>query len=283
MTEYKCVNCSSTKLNYSISKKSKNGESFHLYKCSNCSLEVLLPIPSEADLRRYYESEYFMKRTERGYDNYFSDELRKEISRVFQMNLSDLGFFDYEKSLEHNKKSLDIGCAAGYFVSYLSGRNWNAHGVDVSTDCVNFAKNTLNLQVELGDYLKKKYAGQFDLITLWATIEHLTNPGEFLNKVSKDISTGGRLYISTCRTGSLFKKMFGKKWRYYNFPEHVFYFNITNLISFVEKYGFKKEKYFTYGSGFGKPGTLIRKVSDFLAKYLRLGDMMVISFIREEK
>ena len=42
---------------------------------------------------------YFLRRTDRGYNNYFSEEMRKEVCRVYEQNLKDLKFDDYEESL----------------------------------------------------------------------------------------------------------------------------------------------------------------------------------------
>ena len=97
---------------------------------------------------------------------------------------------------------LDIGCAAGYFLSYMRERGWDATGVDISPACVEFARGA-GLAVYEDDYLEITFAGQFDLITLWASIEHLHQPDRFLEKARDELTDGGRLYISTCRTGGL--------------------------------------------------------------------------------
>jgi hypothetical protein len=41
--------------------------------------------------------------------------------------------------------------------------------------------------------------------------------------------------------------------------------------------GFRIETCFTYGSGFGAPGTVSRSLADRAAKRFGLGDMMVIA------
>ncbi len=275
MEEIKCIICGSDGKDV-FSKLSGKGESYKLVECCSCSLEFISPRPDTVEIQSYYESDYFLRRTERGYNNYFSDEVRGEIERVFKMNLSDLGFFEFEETLNKGKRCLDIGCAAGYFVNFMKSRAWDSSGIDVSAECVDFGKR-LGLNMTRGDYLTKKYDGKFDLITLWASIEHLHYPEKFIKKISHELEDSGRLYISTCRTGFGFKTISGKKWRYYNFPEHLFYFSISALKKLLEKNGFKILEYKTYGSGFGKPGSIIRKIADFAAKNFYLGDMMIIS------
>jgi SAM-dependent methyltransferase len=275
MENIKCIICGREGKDL-FRKFSGKGEMYNLVKCRKCSLEFISPRPDTEEIKGYYESDYFLKRTERGYNNYFSDEVKSEIERVFQMNLKDLGFFEFEGKLNKNKKCLDIGCAAGYFVNYMKSRGWESSGIDVSAECVDFGKK-LGLNIIRGDYLTEKYNSRFDLITLWASIEHLHYPEKFIEKIFNELNDNGRLYISTCITGFGFKTIAGMNWRYYNFPEHLFYFSISALRKLLKQNGFKIIEYKTYGSGFGKSGTLIRKAADYAAKKFYLGDMMIIS------
>lgn len=260
-----------------FSKDSRFGERFTLARCAGCGLEFVSPRPGIDDIGKYYEQEYFTHRTERGYDNYFSDKVKSDIERVFRMNLEDLEFMEFEKNLRGEKSLLDIGCAAGYFVAYMQGRGWDAYGIDISKACTDFAAKG-GLKVTNGDYLKKEYPDGFDLITLWASIEHLHHPGLFLEKIYNDLNNRGRIYISTCRTGGLnFKRFFGKNWRFYNFPEHLYFFSFSTMRRILEIYGFRITGIITYGSGVGKSGLLVKKAADFLAKKFFLGDMMLVS------
>jgi 2-polyprenyl-3-methyl-5-hydroxy-6-metoxy-1,4-benzoquinol methylase len=272
-----CIICGSSGFTPQFKKQSVHGDDFTLVKCQECGLKFLAEVPDESEMRKYYSKEYFLKRTERGYDNYFSDSVRNEIERVFRLNLADLGFNDFEKSLYGEKCSLDIGCAAGYFVNYLKTKRWNAAGIDVSEECVDFAKGA-GLDVITGDYLKQKFGRKFDLITLWASLEHLHHPDLILNKIHQDLNNNGRLYISTCRGDGLnFMKLFGSGWRFYNFPEHIYFFSRKTIGKILENNGFKIDKYFTYGSNLGRGGSAIRKIGDKMAKKFFLGDMMIVS------
>jgi len=159
----------------------------------------------------------------------------------------------------------------------MKKRAWVSRGIDVSADCVEFAVKS-GLEVARGDYLNAEFDSEFDMITLWASIEHLHHPDRFLEKINRDLSPDGMLYISTCRTGGMnFMKLFGAKWRFYNFPEHLYFFSRSSLCRLLKQYGFKVEKYRTYGSGTGEPGTLKRRISDFMAKRMYMGDMMIVS------
>ncbi len=273
----KCIICKSDNVRTCFRKESSRGEFFTLIQCRKCGLEFLSEVPGPDDIEKYYENNYFKSRTDRGYNNYFSNDVRNEIERVFKLNLEDLKFFEFENKLPEEKRSLDIGCAAGYFVNYMKGRKWDSHGIDISKECTDFGKN-FNLNIINGSYLDTEYDEKFNLISLWATIEHLHRPDMILKKIHKDLKKDGHLYISTCRIGGLnFKCLFGKKWRFYNFPEHIYFFSSKNLQNLLKQNGFRIINYVTYGSNFGKSGSKIRKMADFFAKRFYLGDMMLIS------
>jgi 2-polyprenyl-3-methyl-5-hydroxy-6-metoxy-1,4-benzoquinol methylase len=272
-----CIICGSRSFSQQFSKPSATGDEFTLVKCDECGLKFLSQVPDEKEIIQYYKKQYFTQRTDRGYDDYFSGKIKNEIERVFKLNLADLDFFRFENTLGSKRYALDIGCAAGYFVNYLKEKGWHSQGIDVSKVCVDHARK-MKLDVRQGDYIITDFHNKFNLITLWATIEHLHRPDLVLKKAYKDLKTDGRLYLSTCRIdGFNFMKIFGKKWRFFNFPEHIYFFSYRTLKRLLNNSGFEVIVYKTYGSNIGKSGFLIRKIFDFLAKKLYLGDMLIIS------
>ena len=143
MEEPLCILCGAHRRRSVFSKRSAEGETFTLARCASCGLRYLSPRPDEDEIGRYYQSTYFTRRTDRGYDNYFAPGTRAQIERLFLLNLEDLGFADFERSLPERRTSLDIGCAAGYFVNMLAARGWSARGIDISESCVAFARDQI--------------------------------------------------------------------------------------------------------------------------------------------
>ncbi|TFH39250.1 MAG: class I SAM-dependent methyltransferase [Chrysiogenales bacterium] len=277
MEEVRCAICGKEGGNPLFRKGGPDGVVYTLVKCPRCGLRFLSPRPCRDEIGKYYRESYFTERTDRGYDNYFSNATRREIERVIKLDLRDLGFYDFERSLPAEKRVLDIGCAAGYFLMYLHNRGWDVTGVDISPDCVEFARGA-GMPVYEDDYLEIAFARPFNLITLWASIEHMHYPERFLEKAYDELAVGGRLYISTCRAGGAnFMRFYGSGWRYYNFPEHLYFFSRGAMMKLLERRGFRVTGYATYGSGFGAPGSPARKLADVLAKRFRLGDMMLVA------
>lgn len=274
----RCIICNEYNHQSLFHKRSEGGELFQLLRCRGCGLQFVYPRPSEEEIHRYYRVNYFTRRTERGYNDYFSRSLRKEIERVVLLNLEDLGFYEYEKTIRGEKRVLDIGCAAGYFVRLMQERGWHSEGIDISSECVDYAREVMQQEVRQGNYLDVRFREKFNLITLWATIEHLHHPDRVLRKICSDLDDSGMLYLSTCRVDGInFMRLFGKKWRFYNFPEHLFFFSFETIKKLLEQNGLRLVDCITYGSGFGRSGTGVRRAADYLAKRLSVGDMMLVS------
>ncbi|PJZ25410.1 hypothetical protein CH352_14850 [Leptospira hartskeerlii] len=285
MQSIPCNTCSNSEFTPLFSKASPKGEIFQIVECKKCKLVQVNPQPSLEEVSKYYEDSYFTQRTDRGYDNYYSEETKKEIARVFNLNLKDLGFFDWERMLGSERSALDVGCAAGYFLDYLKNRNWKTKGLDIASGPVRFAKETLGLDVEQKDFLTWDLDGKekFDLITLWASIEHLHHPKETLQKILRHLKPGGRMILSTCRYGVLAKYL-GPKWRYLNVPEHLYYYSLPGIISLGNELGYIPLGHISYGSGLtAKKGSGIfyktsKKFADWAVKKFDQGDMMAVCF-----
>lgn len=258
--------------------------------------------------RPVYEASYFEKRTDRGYDNYFSGELKQQIRRVYEQNLDDLGFFDYEEAclgdawfLQHceeqagaetehrdyRPRALDAGCAAGYFVEFLQDRGWNSQGVELSRAAAKFGIDELGLNILIADFLTSKRLPKesYDLLTFWASIEHMHSPRGVFERCRELLKPGGRLILSTCRYG-LLARWRGEDWRFMNVPEHLFFFSLNGIRKMAEDCGFRTVASVTYGSGFTtkKDASLFYKaakaVADPLVKRTDQGDMMALHFVK---
>ncbi len=293
-----CYLCGETNLHFLYTKESERSESFQIVQCMHCKVVQVNPQPAPDQLEKYYGAQYFKKRTTRGYRNYFHADTEEVIRKSYLQNLADLHFRSYEESLmlttgNHQSviapKALDIGCASGIFLDLLNQRGWQAEGVEISTVPVAIARQK-NLNVRLGDYLAMEFADEhYDLITLWASIEHLHKPKETLQNIYQHLKTNGRLIISTCRYGHL-ARIKGIDWRYMNVPEHLFFFDHNNLKNMCSEIGFQKIKTFSYGSGWTTPQEKMsffhrvgKKTCDTFVKKINQGDMMVHYYEKPRK
>jgi 2-polyprenyl-3-methyl-5-hydroxy-6-metoxy-1,4-benzoquinol methylase len=278
-----CNACGGMSFKTLFEKESSLKEVFQVVRCK-CGLVQVNPQPDLQAVLPYYADSYFKKRTDRGYDNYFSDEIKAEIRRVFTMNLEDIGFFAYEKKVFEKQRpgrALDAGCAAGYFVEYVAERGWNAEGIELSAVAAKPGK-ARGLRITVGDFLTHSdlIPQSYDFISFWASIEHMHEPARVLLRASELLQPGGRMVLSTCRYG-LLARLAGRDWRFMNVPEHLYFFSVKRLTRLASELGFKVVGKVTYGSGL----TTRKDASPFyrfakrwldpLVKVLGQGDMMV--------
>ena len=196
-----------------------------------------------------------------------------------------MDFFEWVKTLSKTKRTIDIGCAAGYFVNFMKSQGWEAEGIEIAEGPVRFAREVLQLPITKADFLNwdNEVKEKFELITLWASIEHLHKPKETLEKIYSHLEPGGRMILSTCRYGIL-AWITGINWRYMNVPEHLYYYSLKGIIKECERIGFKKISSITYGSGMTARKNssffyrTVKKFMDWFVKWTNQGDMMAIQF-----
>lgn len=279
-----CDACGGAAFTPLFSKQSSRNETFQIVRCTACGLVQVNPQPDVDAVRPYYESEYFLKRTDRGYDNYFSEGVRAEITRVYNLNLRDLGFPKFADVLpEKERRSLDVGCAAGYFVAHMKGLGWDAEGIEISQSAAWFGIEKLGLKIHVDDFLSSSHTKpeSYQLVTLWASLEHMHSPSRVLERCRELLRPGGRMILSTCRYG-LLAKWQGLDWRFMNVPEHLYYFSHGGLISLCRKIGLELVESITYGSGMTtkkNAGLLYRtakRIFDPAVKWTGQGDMMAL-------
>lgn len=99
----------------------------------------------------------------------------------------------------NTKKMLDIGCGQGLFGKLCKEKlNCEVHGIELVEPMGNIAKQYLD-KVLIGDardnlmLLKDE---KYDLITMNDVIEHIINPEDFINLLTKYLKPNGKILFS---------------------------------------------------------------------------------------
>ena len=141
---------------------------------------------------------------------------------------------------------LDIGCGDGGFLGLAEARGWKAVGVDYDARVIALARGKgLDVQArDYADFLKERSAKEFDVVTLFDVLEHVSEPRALLALIKPILKRGGRLMITFPNETRpiLFRR------EDYDYPPHHFTrWNSHALRGFLEGEGFAIENLETVG------------------------------------
>lgn len=206
-------------------------EGFDFVKCKTCGLVYVNPRLSQEKALKFYNS----RRFEYQFENLFIKSAKYRQASIYSERL------DYIESYMSPGKLLDVGCAAGHFVESALGRNWDAHGVEVSEYAVEYAQKTLKLKEIFGGTLinAKFPSDHFDAVTCWDTLEHLTEPLVNLKEVHRILKPNGMIFLIVPNFDSAEVMLFGKDCDNIVADAHLTYFTPRTLQKIVEKAGFE--------------------------------------------
>ena len=143
---------------------------------------------------------------------------------------------------------LDVGCAAGSFLSRLP-KSYKPYGIEISNALA--LQAVVNLRPRNGvivndsalNGLARLPADFFEGIVMSAFLEHDPAPVEVLQRARNTLRDGGRLIIKVPNYGSLLRLVRSKRWCGFRLPEHVNYFTPQSLAACGQLSGLKVKKF----------------------------------------
>jgi SAM-dependent methyltransferase len=202
-----------------------------LLTCEACKFTTADLTLSEEQLRQLYTASYFAGNE---YRDYVAD--RSVIEKQFRFRLGRLLRF---VSKPQTKNLFEIGCAHGFFLGVAREVFRSVEGIDFSEEAVAYARGNLGVAARSSEFLIDQFVNRPDLICLWDTIEHLSRPDLYLQKVADSLPPGGLLALTTGDLASWLARARGVKWRQIHPPTHLHYFSRDTLGRLLGQYGFK--------------------------------------------
>lgn len=204
---------------------------YRYFKC-HCGFVFIWPRPSQQKLQemyRDYGEHYWI--TQRMVNFAFSPTKSwREIQFV--------GRFASRGTL------LDVGCSTGSFVKAARERGFDAEGVDISAPAVRFGQD-MGLPLYVLDILRESPRELYDLVTMWATLEHLPDPRQYLRRARDLLKPGGLLFVSVPNYAGITQTLLGKRDRYVG-RDHLNYFQPRVLRQGLKAEGFSFKGSTTY-------------------------------------
>lgn len=193
-------------------------------------------------LATYGNDNYFDDDGSGGYANYKAQEqaLRLTFARLLK-NLKKRG--------ATGGKLLEVGCGLGYLLDEAGPYFQVRHGTDFSSGAVAQAAKVADA-VFCGGIEALEGDEIYDCVISNHVIEHVYQPGEFIQQLLARLRPGGSLVISTPHMGSYWRKFMGKRWPSFKLPEHIHYFDQPHLESLLASQGVQQIRDLPYPHAF---------------------------------
>ncbi|QQS35703.1 MAG: class I SAM-dependent methyltransferase [Ignavibacteriales bacterium] len=209
---------------------------YRYYKCSNCNTSQVLPQPSTKQLNDYYNS-FHLSDTQGGTYDWVEERMKadfgtKAVLISEQVNNKDI-------------KLLDVGCGKGFFVQECVKAGMHAQGIDVSESGIKYATEVLKVKAEckaIEEVVgKPEYKSAFDVVTLWATIEHVPEPYTLLKSIYSCLKPGGLFILDTGMGNVKEEKYLSGHSQWYDALQHLFVYSEEGLRKILKDTGFRIE------------------------------------------
>ncbi len=234
-----CPICGSTKW-----KKRYKINRWDIEECNTCGFARIGPMPDRESRMEYYSKGKVIERNikQKSSSQKFSRLLKQFFGRLTRREKRVIFYNKLRQYLSFKSKILDIGCGDGSFLM-LAKKRFVCTGIEISEYLASLARKQDDIKVITGNFLdtdftNEKYGG----ITLISLLEHLNDPVKAMKKCFELLNPGGVLLMKTVNYNCLNRRIKKESWTGFRPPDHVIYFNPSNLNLLLKKVGFKKIK-----------------------------------------
>ena len=157
---------------------------------------------------------------------------------------------------------LDIGCGTGVFVRFMVDHGFDAFGIDIHKPSIEYGKKNLNLDDRLSTLIWDDLPDnkQYDMITAWTVLEHLSEPEEFLKTCQKLLKPGGILLTEFPTVDSLLFEKTEDGFFWVMPPYHLFLFSKKGAETLLKKADFTPLTYRNMPNNWYFSASLARKL-----------------------
>jgi 2-polyprenyl-3-methyl-5-hydroxy-6-metoxy-1,4-benzoquinol methylase len=239
-------------------KKRYNIDRYIFLKCKKCGVVFLDHDFSGNDIfniyndGKYLSSNYKYNYAKENNDanlNYFSN-IEQKIKQAKDKYIEIMDLISYQDSVGAKKNFLDIGSAAGIFLSEVKLHNFNAYGIEISKEGAIFSREKFGVNVIAKDVLDldDAYNDYFDFVSMFHVLEHLPDPKSHLKKIFHIMKKDAFLIVEVPNIKSVDSLFFKYLIRILQPPHHLFAFDYNNIEWLLKETGFEiieKRVYFS--------------------------------------
>jgi SAM-dependent methyltransferase len=195
-------------------------EYFSVVECKQCGLGFVNPRPSVSEIIRYYPPAFY-ENFER--EREYHEERYAREARYVERHMKPAA----------GRMMLDVGSANGGFPVFMNKRGWQVECVEPFGNCE--ARDVTVFKTAFQDIPVNE--PKYDVVTMWAVLEHVHHPSIYFNKASKVLKTGGVLISLVTNFESLASKRLYAE----DVPRHLYFFTRKTFEEYSSRAGMRLE------------------------------------------
>ncbi len=196
-------------------------EYFTVVECTGCGLGFVNPRPSISEIGRYYPPEY-----------YKCFDVDKEYHE--RRYACEADYVDRHGGSSSNRMLLDVGSANGGFPAFIKGRGWRVECVEPFGS--REIKGVTVFKVMFPDILVNE--PKYDVITMWAVLEHVHHPSLYFKKAAKILRPNGVMICNVTNFESIASRHLYAE----DVPRHLYFFTKKTFARYLTQVGMRLEK-----------------------------------------
>lgn len=204
-------------------------EEYRLYDCAACGFGFSVPFKNPG-------AEYYARLEEM-----YPHEAQAATDPMSEEYDATLDFFAGRET--RGLRLLDIGCGGGGFLKRARDRGFTVTGIDYNEERLAAVRAQLGVDAFAGtveDFAQKRPDERFDVITIFEVVEHLDDPGRWLDVIHGLLKPGGYFFIGVPNKERAFDPFTGPFMEWIdNPPHHLSRWTTRVMRSFVESHKFR--------------------------------------------
>ena len=208
---------------------------YEVWRCLDCGLEQISPVPTAAELGRLYESYYnFGGERNTSYTRLREWFFSSWLYRAWIFLDGDISFHSFEGT----GRLLDAGCNEGRGLRIYARNGFQVEGLELNPAAAAVAREA-GFTVHVGDTTNFNAADAYDVVVLSNVLEHAPDPKKVLRNLRENLKSGGQIWISCPNSRSWLRKAFGRAWINWHAPFHISHFSARTLERLLTGAGFQ--------------------------------------------
>jgi len=199
---------------------------FSILRCRSCGLVRTEPRLTNAAFELCYRHDYWGRTNAESLDWVRRDQRHRT------------GFLSRFRA---GGSVLDVGCGLGLFLRALDPAHWNRYGVEPMSMPYQEAARWLG-----PDRISRSEltvaglpAEQFDVVTFWDSLEHLSDPRPALDEAFRLLRPQGLVLVSLPNFESYQARHFREDWFELSVPYHLYHYTPASVTRLLETCGFR--------------------------------------------